>query len=141
MIDYDTHQLPPLTGADHTGFHLVHHAHLGANWDVWGKRVARYWDALQESVMLATYGTRDLASWWSKLSTRMDVFPPANQELRAELAHLIGTGDDTAVLKGLRGKASTFVLYQRVISDQRRTEWRARNEEPAEPTEQQGGLF
>lgn len=98
---------------------LVAAAHRCVDWDVWGgPRAARYWDALTDRVRAACYAGPTLTHWWEAVTRRMGLADPPTQELRAEVAAVLTSGRDDAVLGVLRDRATTVVLLVRVDVDE-----------------------
>ena len=94
--------------------------HRGVDWEVWGgARRVRYWDALTDRVRASTYAGPTLSEWWQDLCTQI-VSSPKFPEDRADLAHLIATADQRAVLDALHKHAATLVLRVRVLAETRR---------------------
>lgn len=112
--------LPALSGADAVAERLVLLAHYGADFDIWGgARRVRYWDALTEHVLAATFAGPTLADWWTAMSTGLPT-APRNAAERADLAGLLAGGQDRAVLTVLRRRPEALVLRVRVIAETRR---------------------
>lgn len=110
----------PPPGPEGVALRLVLLVHLGVDWDTWGgDRRVRYWTALGDRVRGATYGSRTLADWWERCSTRLDSTPRGPEE-RAELAGLLRGGHDRDVLAVLYDHARTLALYCQVLADARR---------------------
>lgn len=112
--------LPPLEGAEGVAERIVLLVHYGVDFTVWGGvRRARYWPALEERVKAATYAGPKLADWWSDI-TQLLTSSPRNAEERAELAELLQSEDQKAILAVLRKHAEVLVLRVRVISEHRK---------------------
>lgn len=111
--------LPPLTGPEGTAERLVLLVHRGVNWEVWGgARRVRYWDALTDRVRAATYAGPTLSEWWQNICAQISSAPKYPED-RADLATLIATHDQRAVLDALHRHAATLVLRVRVWSESR----------------------
>jgi hypothetical protein len=124
--------LPPLEGPESIAERLVLLVHYGVDFDIWGGlRRVRYWDALTERVKAGTYAGPTLADWWSDVSALISSTPRDASE-REELAVLISTSDDRAVLGALRKHAEVLVLRVRVIAEHRRSARTTRTEREGE---------
>jgi hypothetical protein len=115
-----TSPLPPLTGPEGEAERLVLLVHRGVDWDVWGgTRRVRYWDALADRVRASTYAGPTVSEWWQDICVQI-TSAPQHPEDRADLAHLIATPNQRAVLNALHKHAATLVLRVRVLSETRR---------------------
>lgn len=95
-------------------------AHLGVNWDVWGKRHTKYWDALTDRARAGTYYGNSLLDWWTFISHDLDTKPKTN-EARFELLENLSTtthAEERQVLEALRYKSAVLVLRIRVALEQ-----------------------
>jgi hypothetical protein len=111
---------PPVTGPAATAERLVLLIHRGVDWDVWGgARRVRYWDALTDRVRAGTYAGPTLAHWWQAVAARIASTPRTSGD-RADLAALLQTPDQRAVLGALRDTAEVLVLRVRVAVETHR---------------------
>lgn len=112
--------LPPLSGPEGVAEQLVLLIHRGVDWEIWGgTRRVRYWDALTDRVRAATYAGPTLSEWWQSLAAQISSAPKYPED-RADIARLISTADQRAVLDALQRHAATLVLRIRVWSEARR---------------------
>ena len=125
--------LPPLSGNEQIAERLVLLLHYGVDFSIWGgARRVRYWDALTDRVKAATYAGPTLAHWWGDACAQI-VSAPRNEAERLELAALLGSFDQRAVLQAMRKHAEVLVLRVRVISEQRRLQRQALEDLQEEP--------
>lgn len=114
--------LPPLNSDfQRQAERLVFLAHEGVNWNIWGSRRNRYWDALTDRVRAGTYHGTTLNDWWEFISTNLDT-SPKSAEARLLLAQNLITDDDIQVLQVLRNHASVLVLRLRVFIESDQTD-------------------
>ena len=112
--------LPALTGPEGVAERLVLLVHRGVDWEVWGgARRVRYWDAFTDRVRASTYAGPTLSEWWQDLCVQISSTPRYPED-RADLARLIASPDQRAVLDALHKHAATLVLRVRVLTETRR---------------------
>lgn len=110
--------MPPLTGPAATAERLLLLLHYGIDWDTsWvANHRAKYWDQhLPNKVLVATYLTNELRSWWTMVAGDLNS-APRNAEERAELANLL-EDSSAPVLKLLREQTDALILRTRIVAD------------------------
>ena len=112
--------LPALEDAEAVAEALVLLVHRGVNWDVWGSRAIRYWDAFTERVRASTYAGPSLSQWWQSIASELDS-QPRNAQDRADLAGLLACPNQGLVLDAFRRHAPVLVLRIRVLVEHLRT--------------------
>lgn len=122
-------------------------AHDGANWDIWGKRRDRYWEAFEANLRAAAM-TTSLDAFCGRYARKMGCTFGRNPEARAAVAAVLDRDDPAAVLRVMRERANGVTLRVRVVVDTRRAlfETRQLEEESAherddrQPVNQQPAL-
>lgn len=110
--------LPPLTGPAGTAERLLLLLHYGIDWDTsWvSNHRAKYWDQhLPNKVIVATYLTSSLRSWWTMVAGDLNAAPRTAAE-RTELATLL-EADSAPVLHLLREQTEALILRTRIVAD------------------------
>jgi hypothetical protein len=128
---------PPVTGTEAIAERLVLLVHRGVDWDVWGgARRVRYWDALTDRIRAGTYAGPTLAHWWQSVSAKI-TSTPRNPADRADIAALLQSPDQRAVLTVLRDTPEALVLRVRVaVETHRETRAATHASAPASTTEE-----
>lgn len=103
-------------------------AHDGANWDVWGRRRDRYWDAFESNLRAAAM-TVSLDQFCGRFARKMGCTFGRNAAAREAVALVLDSGNDAAILRTLRERANGVTLRVRVVVDQRRALFEARQSE------------
>lgn len=114
----------PLDGA----LTLALAAHDGANWDVWGKRRDRYWDAFEANLRAAAM-TTSLDQFVGRFARKMSCSFGRNAEARQAVSAVLMSGDDVQVLRVLRERSNAVTLRVRTVVDSRRALFEARQAE------------
>lgn len=110
--------LPPLDGPAGTAERLLLLLHYGIDWESsWvGSHRSTYWDRhLPDRVLVATYLTASLRSWWSMVAAEFVAAPRTPAE-RAELAALLEQPNEP-VLRILREQTEALTLRTRIVAD------------------------
>ena len=126
-LDQTAGILSPLEGPAGTAERLLLLLHYGIDWESsWvGSHRATYWDRhLPDRVLVATYVTASLRSWWSMVAGEFDSAPRTSAE-RAELATLLEQPSEP-VLRLMREQTEALTLRTRIVADAVR-EHRANN--------------
>lgn len=103
-------------------------AHDGANWDVWGKRRDRYWDAFESNLRAAAM-TSSLDQFVGRFGRKMGCTFGRNAAARLAVAEVLASGQDAAALRVLRERSNAVTLRVRVVVDSRRALFEARQAE------------
>ncbi|MBA3019680.1 hypothetical protein [Propionicimonas sp.] len=110
--------LPPLTGHSGTAERLLLLLHYGIDWDTsWvATHRAAYWDRhLPNKVLVATYMSSSLRSWWTMVAGDLNA-APRNAAERAELANLLEEPSQP-VLRILREQTEALILRTRIVAE------------------------
>ena len=99
--------------------------HYGADFNIWGKRVNRYWDAFAEQCKASCYHGPGVWDWWSHMSESLPSTPRDSVE-RGELAEILSVcrsnaNLDVGVVNVFRTNTPVMILRLRVIAESWKT--------------------
>lgn len=110
--------LEPLQGPEGTAERLLLLLHYGIDWEgSWlATHRANYWDRhLPDRVLIATYMSNSLPSWWTMVATDLSSSPRTAAE-RKETAQLLQQ-PSVPVLRALREQTEALVLRARIVAE------------------------
>lgn len=110
--------MPALDGPAGTAERLLLLLHYGVDWESsWvGSHRANYWTShLPDRVLVGTYLTDSLRSWWTLVAGELSSAPRTGAE-RMELASLL-EAPSAPVLRILREQTEALTLRTRIVAD------------------------
>lgn len=127
MITLST--LPPLEGVEGGVEELLLLVHLGADWDVWGTRHDRYWDAFKERILSAAFMSRNGREWWEKICQLLPSEPQSHIQRKRTIELLNQWGENDEFIPTLRQHSGELTTRIRIHLDEWRENQQGDNDE------------